>query len=133
MPTDYQHGKIYKLFSPSKGLVYYGSTTESLASRLAKHTYRFRNPNKYKGIQNSNKVIECLDYKIELVKDFPCNNRQQLEREEGEYIKANECINRCIAGRTWSEYYADNADKLKEYAKKYREAKKRGETAPHAE
>jgi hypothetical protein len=28
---DYQNSKIYKLWSPSKNLIYYGSTVETLA------------------------------------------------------------------------------------------------------
>jgi hypothetical protein len=130
---NYQKGKIYKLFSPSKGLVYYGSTTERLSTRLAKHIYTYKNQDKYNGKRDACVIIECDDYKIELVKDFPCNNKQQLAREEGIYIRNNPCINKFIAGRTASEYRADNADKIKEYYKKYKEAKKRGETAPHAE
>jgi hypothetical protein len=91
--VNYQNGKIYKLFSPSKNLVYYGSTTEPLSTRFAKHTYTFRNPDKYKGVRNSNKILECGDYKCELVLDYPCNNKQELELKEAEYIRNNECIN----------------------------------------
>lgn len=124
MPTDYQQAKIYRLFSPTKDLVYYGSTTESLSTRLAKHTYTFRNPEKYKGKRDASNIIECSDYKIELVKDFPCDNKKQLAREEGTYIRENKCINKLVAGRTPAEYRADNADKIREYSKKYRELKK---------
>jgi hypothetical protein len=116
---DYQKAKIYKLFSPSKNLVYYGSTTESLSTRLAKHAYCFRHPEKYNGKRDASIIMECNDYKIELVKDFPCNNIHQLAREEGIYIKNNQCINKSIAGRTHNEWRVDNADKLKEQARQY--------------
>jgi hypothetical protein len=113
---DYQKGKIYKLYSPSKNLVYYGSTTQLLSQRLAGHK------GAYKNFKNNNyhyvtafKILECEDYKIELVEEYPCNNQQQLAKQEGEYIKANECINRCIAGRTEKEYNIDNADKIKQW------------------
>jgi hypothetical protein len=136
MPPDYQQGKIYKLFSPSKGLVYYGSTTESLSSRLAKHAYCFRNPEKFNK-RTASIVLECDDYKIELVKDFPCNNNRQLLTEEGIYIRNNECINKQIPNRTKKDYMTtyslENKERIQEYRKKYKEAKKRGETAPHAE
>jgi predicted GIY-YIG superfamily endonuclease len=39
---DYQKGKIYKLWSPSKNLVYYGSTTQSISQRLADHLKNFK-------------------------------------------------------------------------------------------
>jgi hypothetical protein len=121
---DYQKSKIYRLFSPSKDLVYYGSTTETLSSRLSKHIYTYNNKDKYKGKRDASTIIECLDYKIELVKDFPCDNKKQLLKEEGTYIRNNKCINRFIAGRTPTEYRIDNADRIKEYRKKYREQKK---------
>ena len=121
---DYQKSKIYKLWSPSKNLVYYGSTTETISRRLSKHLTDF---NRYdnttqKGYVNSFKILECPDYKIELVEDYPCNNRQQLCKKEGEYIKANECVNKCVAGRTAEEYYLDNIDKKKQYDADYRDA-----------
>ena len=138
---DYQKGKIYKLWSPSKNLVYYGSTTETISRRLSKHLTdlnRYNNKTSTRYV-NSFKILECEDYKIELVEEYPCNNRQQLCKKEGEYIKANECINKCIAGRTPEEYYNDNierkknydanyrdanADKIKQYNKQYREKQK---------
>jgi|694.fasta_scaffold14676_11 hypothetical protein len=100
---DYQKAKIYKLVSPSSNLVYYGSTTQSLSTRLAKHIFCFNNKETYKYNNSAFLVIEKQDYKIELIKDFPCNNRQQLCIEEGNYIKTNECVNKCIAGRTHVE------------------------------
>lgn len=111
---DYQKGKIYKLWSPSKNLVYYGSTTETISRRLSKHLTdlnRYNNKTSTRYV-NSFKILECEDYKIELVEEYPCNNRQQLCKKEGEYIKANECINYAIAGRTAEEYCEDNADKI---------------------
>jgi len=132
MPPDYQQGKIYKLFSPSKGLVYYGSTTESLSSRLAKHAYCFRNPEKFHK-RTASIVLECDDYKIELVKDFPCNNNRQLLTEEGIYIRNNECVNKKIPNRTKKDYMTtyslENKERIQEYRKKYREAKKQAKLA----
>jgi fructose-1,6-bisphosphatase len=108
---NYQKGKIYKLYSPSSNLVYYGSTTQLLSTRLAKHIFCFNNKETYKYNNSAFLVIEKQDYKMELVKHFPCNNKQQLCIEEGNYIKNNECVNKYIAGRTAEEY--------KEYSKNY--------------
>jgi hypothetical protein len=115
---DYQKAKIYKLWSPSKNLVYYGSTTQSISQRLTTHIKDFKNK-----INNFSSfiVLECEDYKIELVEKYPCNNRQQLVKREGEYIKTNECVNKNIAGRTRKEYRKECDLKIKEYAKNYRE------------
>ena len=113
---DYQKGKIYKLWSPSKNLVYYGSTTQTLSQRLAEHSSDFKNKKKQ---VSSYKILECEDYKIELVEEYPCNNKQQLLKKEGEYIKANECINKIVSGRTLKEYYKDNKKILNEKMRKY--------------
>ena len=124
---DYQKGKIYRIISPSKNLVYIGSTTQPLSQRLAGH---IRDYKKYNDDNNNANItsyilLECEDYKIELLEDYPCNNKQQLERKEGEYIKNNECVNRCVAGRTLHEWYVDNIKKIKQYrianADKYKE------------
>jgi hypothetical protein len=115
---DYQKGKIYKLWSPSKNLVYYGSTTQTISRRLSKHLQDFNRYNNgcYHYV-TSFKILEFEDYKIELVEDYPCNNRQQLCKKEGEHIKANECVNKRIDGRTPKEYREDNIDKAKQYRK----------------
>jgi len=138
---DYQKGKIYKLWSPSKNLVYYGSTIETLASRLSKHIYSYKNYNEdnTKLYYSSHLVLECEDYKMELVEEYPCNNKQQLEKKEGEYIKANKCVNIFVPCRTPKEYYEQHREQeiirhtkynqkykeeIKEYQKNYRETKK---------
>lgn len=111
--TNYENAKIYKLWSPSKNLVYYGSTIQTLTERLSKH----KDDHKNKKNLASELVLNCEDYKIELLEDYPCKNRQELNKKEGEYIKANECVNKHIAGRTMKEYYLDNIEKYKQYNK----------------
>ena len=118
---DYQKGKIYKLWSPSKNLVYYGSTTETISRRLSGHLKKYRqyiNDNT-KHNCSSRLILECEDYKIELVEEYPCNNKQQLCKKEGEYQKANECVNYVIAGRTQQEWYNDNTETVLEQQKQY--------------
>ena len=70
-------------------------------------------------------VLECEDYKIELLEEYACNNKQQLEKKEGEYIKNNECVNKRVAGRTNDEYMKyyreNNVEKLRERAKQFKE------------
>ena len=121
MPIDYQKSKIYKLWSPSKNIVYIGSTIEPLSTRLAKHvcSHKAYNNDNTKNYSSSYLVLDCEDYKIELLEDYACNNKQQLEKKEGEYIRNNECVNNRIAGRTDKEYYRDNIDKIKEHQKQY--------------
>jgi len=119
---DYQKAKIYKLWSPSKNLVYYGSTVQTISQRLSKHLYKFKCYNNNDNNTNyltSFLILECEDYKIELIEEYPCNNKHQLERKEGEYIKVNECVNKRVEGRTQKEYYIDNHDKVREKQNQY--------------
>ena len=115
--VNYQTGKIYKLWSPSKNLVYIGSTTQTLPRRLTKHLsgYKAYNKDNTKNYMTSYLVLDCGDYKIELLEDYACNNKQQLDKKEGDYIKNNECVNKKISGRTHKEYNIDNAEKIKKY------------------
>ena len=40
-----------------------------------------------------------------LIAEYPCQNRKQLEKEEGGYIENDKNgLNRCIAGRSRKEY-----------------------------
>lgn len=57
--------------------------------------------------------------KIELVEDFPCSSKNELERREGDIIKTTECINKVIAGRTSEQYRIDNKEHLKEKFKRF--------------
>ena len=99
---DYKNSKIYKLYSPSKNIVYIGSTTQPLCKRLAVHLshYRAHKKDNTKSYTTSYLVLDCEDYKIELLEEYACNNKQQLLKKEGEHIKDNECVNKIICGRT---------------------------------
>jgi len=84
--NKYENGKIYKL-TGSNGLVYYGSTIQPLKGRIYKHK------NKY----NSTCSKKLTNPKIELVENYPCNCRGELEMRERWFIENNECVNINIA------------------------------------
>jgi hypothetical protein len=58
---------------------------------------------------------------LELYERFPCNDRAELCKREGEVIREIGTINKQIAGRTRQERYQDNRDNELEYNKKWRE------------
>ena len=98
---DYKFGKIYMISANNaeEGDIYIGSTVSTLPSRLAKHKYR----------QSCNVKLLIDKYGkdnlyIKLIKDYPCETKQQLFREEGKYILETKCLNRQVAGRTKQEY-----------------------------
>ncbi len=138
----YQTGKVYKI-ECEDGHFYIGSTKNDLKVRLEKHktnsklcpTYPL-----YKHIGNDwNKV------RIELVEDYPCNDRRELEKREDDYIQKeidnSLCLNHNRSFRTdeykkeyASKHYEENketylgysrsryethTDECKEYAKQY--------------
>ena len=113
---DYSKGKIYKITSPSlPGECYIGSTTCILHKRMITHKCDY-NRNR-SGI--TSKLIMCNgDAIIELIEDYPCASRSELERREGiimkEYINNDEMddvVNYHIAGRTSKENYYDKREK----------------------
>ena len=120
--NKYKNGKIYKIINPGmSGLVYYGSTAETLKKRMSKH----------KGKHNlccSKVLFEYGTAEIVLIENYPCNSRKELNRREGEYQLGNECINHNIAGRTKEEcnkiHYQANKEKISEQKKIYRELNK---------
>ena len=118
---DYQLGKIYKLSSPSKNLVYYGSTAQKhISTRISGHIkdYKLYLNNKGSYVY-SFKVLECQDYKYELIEYYPCNNKEELKSREGWYIKNNDCVNKVIPNRTRSEWLKDNIEYIKERTQTY--------------
>jgi len=125
---DYKNGKIYKIVDNAYTKMYIGSTTQPLYKRFSKHKKDYTSwKNNNRGKITVFDIFEEFGFdncKIELIEECPCENKIQLHRKEGEYIKNNNCVNRCIAGRTYKEYCESNKDKEHERKKKYREANK---------
>lgn len=111
---NYQNAKIYKLWSPEGDDIYIGSTTTLLSARKAKHKY---------GEGCKSKIIfdKYTDVRIELLECYPCDNKEELTKKEGEYIRNNNCINKQIPLRTQKEHYEDNKEYKLNYQKEYRE------------
>ena len=116
----YQRGKIYTVRCyDDDTLIYVGSTIQPLSARMATH--------------RSNKTCSLYQYVngnwdnwyIELYEEYPCNNKQILEKREGEIIRLIGNINKKIEGRTTKEYYEDNKKIINEKYKQYYEANKK--------
>ena len=116
----YQRGKIYKIICNVTGLCYIGSTIQTLSARLGGHRRKYKAY--LKGNQKFLKsfdIIKTDDYKIELVEEYPCWSKMQLERQEGKHQREIECVNVCIAGRKKHEYYQDNKQHISNHRKQY--------------
>jgi hypothetical protein len=133
---DYSLGKIYRI--TGNGVSYIGSTIQPLNERLTQHKYDYR---KYlKGKYHYTTSYECVSDEncvIELIENYPCNNKTELERREGEIIQATECVNKNVAGRTDQEYkreyFQANREKIAEYQREYREANREANREKRAE
>ena len=119
--NKYQNGKIYCIRSPSTDKIYIGSTIEQyLSNRFGGHNRdykRFLNGNR-KNV-SSFEIIKLGDAYIELLEAYPCNSKLELCKKEGELIRlhSDNCVNRCIAGRTRKDYLSDNKEKIMEQQK----------------
>jgi ADP-heptose:LPS heptosyltransferase len=63
--------------------------------------------------------MKYSDCYIELLEEFACDNKMQLNRREGELIRTTDCVNKNIAGRTKVEHYQDNKETINEKTKQY--------------
>jgi len=96
---NYQNGKIYSIRSHSRpDLVYVGSTCRRLSERFSKHKIA-------SNTASSKQIIELGDAYIELIENYACGSKEELNRREGELIRSMDCVNKRIEGRTPTEYY----------------------------
>lgn len=119
----YQKGKIYAIKSYSTDKVYIGGTIEKLLSRrLSKHrTDKKRyEAGKVKKCTTSIKILSYDDYYIELIENYPCTSKHELDVRERYYIQLNDnCVNKCIPTRSRAEYRQDNLESIREKEKIY--------------
>ena len=110
----YKRGKIYTIrCRDDDGLIYVGSTIQSLAKRIASHR-KDKKCSLYQFVDG-----DWSNWYIELYEDYPCDNKEQLIKREGELIREIATINKCIAGRDMKQYYKDNRDNIIEQNKQY--------------
>ena len=127
MTDRYANGKIYTIRCHSEPeLVYVGSTCLPLSKRFYAHKSSYEGFQKgmHNSLTTSFDIVQYADCYIELYEEYPCDNKQQLSKREGEVIRSLQCVNKCIAGRTLKEYnkeyYEQNKDNLLEQYKRYR-------------
>ncbi len=112
--VNYQNSKIYRLVCSETNQQYIGSTTRSLSQRKAGHKHH----------TNSTYSKTFINPQIFLIKNCPCNSKEELHAIERTYIESLDCINFRIPGRTPKEYQEANKEKIKEKAIEYYQANK---------
>ena len=122
---DYSKSKIYKIICNITGLVYIGSTCQTLNQRLQEHKRKYKcYLNEKFHYISSYKILENSNYDIILIEDFPCERREQLLSRERYWIENIECVNMHIPSRTEKEWREDNKEKIQINNKEYRENNK---------
>lgn len=101
-----------------EGDIYIGSTTTVLSKRMAGHRYSYTRKDHFSShiLFDKYGIDNC---KIELVCDFPCLSKNELNREEGKYIRERKCVNKRVPGRSRIEYRQDNKDDIQQLQKAY--------------
>ena len=123
--TSYQNGKIYKIWSLETDKIYIGSTCDTLTNRMCRHRSNYKRWEEGRGVNNITNSVVLFDLvglencKIELIHNFPCESKSELEAEEGLVMRANKdlIVNRQIPNRSKVEYYVEYCDKHKEQIK----------------
>ena len=121
----YKRGQIYTIRNiKDDTMIYVGSTINSLSKRFHKHKIECKG-----GISCVTLYSYIIDndwsgWYIELYEAYPCNNKKELERREGQIIREIGTINKNIAGRTIKEYREDNKEEIIQKKKEYYERNK---------
>ena len=81
--SRYQNGKIYIVKNNINDNYYIGSTIQPLRKRLSSH---LRDKRCSSSLSQYVERVKCKCY-IELINDYPCNSKQELEAEEARVLK----------------------------------------------
>jgi hypothetical protein len=119
---DYSKGKIYSIRSHQTDDIYIGSTVTTLSLRLSEHKSKY----KHNILSSaSRELLKYDDVYIELIEEYPCDNKEQLNKREGEHIRNNKCVNKVIAGRTQKEYNEEHKEEIKTWFTTYNRSEHR--------
>lgn len=81
--NKYHNSKIYKIVSDNTKKYYVGGTIQELRIRFNNHKHKYKhNINNEK----SREILEFGECRIELIEEFNCDNKKQLETREQYWI-----------------------------------------------
>ena len=117
--TDYAAGKIYALrCHDNPELCYVGSTVRTLARRMDGHRCYVNRGRIFGELGPAMVKFGPERFYIELLEDYPCGSRKELELKEGEWARQIGTLNRRTPGQTSAEWTAANHE---EELRKHRE------------
>ena len=112
-------GLIYFISNCIDDDKYIGSTTDDLSQRLIKHKWeskRCPNIKLYKKFHE----LGFDKFSIDLLEEFPFDDKHQLRLREGEYIKQLGTLNTQIAGRTQKERSREHLENNRDHVNQLR-------------
>jgi hypothetical protein len=112
---------FYKITSANTDKVYIGSTKKDINERLQNHEaqYRLFKDGKYHNV-TSFEILECKDYKIELLENKVCQSKEERDTVECKYIiNTHNTVNKYLPGRTPEQYNQDNKEYINERQRQY--------------
>jgi hypothetical protein len=139
--NKYNNGKIYRLMC-NDGYYYIGSTIVKLNLRFNSHKKSSKIMNT--PVYNHINKIGWENVEIELIEEYPCNVKKELNKREDFYIKRSKndplClnINRAYISKDerkeiQKDYYEHHKDEIIESHKEYNEKNRERVDAYHAE
>ena len=95
MKLDLNQAKIYKITNDYNDDIYIGSTCNTLVRRYNQHRL-FSTYNKYQNIPLYKLINEIgFDrFRIQLIANYPCEDKYMLKQKEGEYIRELGTLNK---------------------------------------
>ena len=126
MSQDFTKAKIYKITNNYNDDIYVGSTCNTLVKRFSEHKLAIRDKkNKNRPIYQLMEEIGFERFRIQLICDYPCEDKYSLRQKEGDYIRQMGTLNKQIAG------YDKNRDNVQEYNKQWELNHKEERTEQH--
>ena len=119
---DYGNSKIYQVLNNFDDDVYVGSTCQPLCKRLAFHRVHMNVESKSKRkLYTKMTELGIEQFYIELIEQYPCENKEELRKREGHFIRERGTLNMCQAGRNRRQHYQDNIEHFRQKDKEWRE------------
>ncbi len=120
MTQNFNNGKIYKITNDYNNDIYVGSTCDTLVKCFSCHRCKINcKRDGHRPLYTLMKEIGVDRFRIELIEDFPCEDKYQLRQKEGFWIRELGTLNKTIENRSRAEYVAVNREKILEYSKQY--------------
>jgi hypothetical protein len=119
----YQNGKIYCIRNTIDDDIYVGSTTQPLCKRMVHHRSKMKMGSSYK-LHLKMADVGLDKFYIELIENCPCENKEELRKREGFFIREMGTLNSYIAGRTTKDWFIENQESALNYRTIYFETHK---------